>query len=110
MNAKQKGLIDSIGTTSHDVGLLTEVIMTGAFSNSVPPSSYAEDTAIEETTLEDSRRDSQRETDYQAHLCSLAQRAAFSVVLRKWLLGRSCSVKHRKFYMVNYRIICSIGS
>ena len=55
MNAKQEGLIDSIGTTSHDVGLLTEVIVTGAFSNPIAPFNYAEDTAREETTPEDSR-------------------------------------------------------
>jgi hypothetical protein len=55
VNARQEGLIDSIGTTSHDVGFLTEAIMTGAFSNPIAPFSYAEDTAREKTTVEDSR-------------------------------------------------------
>ena len=45
MNAKQEGLIDSIGTTSHNVGLLTEVIMTGAFSNPFAPFNHAEEAA-----------------------------------------------------------------
>lgn len=38
--AKEKGVIDFIGVTSHDADFLTEVITTGAFSNLITPFNY----------------------------------------------------------------------
>jgi len=45
--AKQAGVIDHIGITSHDVGFLTEAITSTAFSNLVVPFNYAANTARE---------------------------------------------------------------
>lgn len=39
--AREEGLIDHIGITSHDVGFLEEAITTGRFSNVVTPFNYA---------------------------------------------------------------------
>jgi predicted aldo/keto reductase-like oxidoreductase len=45
--AKEEGLIDFIGITSHDVGFLTEAIAAKSFSNLVAPFNYAANTARE---------------------------------------------------------------
>lgn len=43
--AKQEGIIDFIGVTSHDVDFLNEAISTKAFSNLITPFNYVANTA-----------------------------------------------------------------
>lgn len=43
--AKEEGVIDHIGITSHDVGFLEEAITTGRFSNVITPFNYAASSA-----------------------------------------------------------------
>jgi predicted aldo/keto reductase-like oxidoreductase len=46
--AKEEGIIDHIGITSHDVDFLVDAIQTKAFSNLITPFNYAADSAREE--------------------------------------------------------------
>lgn len=45
--AKEDGIIDHIGITSHDVDFLVEAIKTGKFSNMIAPFNYASNSAKE---------------------------------------------------------------
>ena len=55
--AKEEGVIDHIGITSHDVGFLEEAITTGKFSNVITPFNYAASAAGERLIRSAQERD-----------------------------------------------------